>query len=142
MIIKQLVMKNFGKFAYKDISFKEGMNIVYGVNEAGKSTVHSFIRGMLFGMDKKRGRASKDDIYERHKTWEGSTIFSGYMQVDDDGKSYELSRVINDKERQLQCVDVKSGRECIVGDKPEFIGDITERKMKEMYYSQMKMIII
>ena len=50
------------------------MNIVYGPNEAGKSTVHSFIRGMFFGMDKKRGRASKDNLYEKYKTWEGSTI--------------------------------------------------------------------
>ena len=130
MIIKQLVMKNFGKFAYKDISFKDGMNIVYGVNESGKSTVHSFIRGMLFGMDKKRGRASKDDIYERYRTWEGSTVFSGYMQIDDEGKSYELSRIINDKERQLQCVDLKSGRDCIIGEKPEFIGDITENRYR------------
>ena len=65
-------MKNFGKFTYKDIMFRDGINIVYGANEAGKSTVHSFIRGMFFGMDKKRGRVSKDNLYDKYKTWEGS----------------------------------------------------------------------
>ena len=130
MIIKQLVMKNFGKFTYRDITFRNGMNIVYGPNEAGKSTVHSFIRGMFFGMDKKRGRASKDNLYDKYKTWEGSTIFSGHMQVEDEGILYDLSRVFNTGQKEFQCVDAKSGRECVVDDRPGFLEDMTESRYR------------
>ena len=130
MIIKQLVMKNFGKFTYRDITFRNGMNIVYGPNEAGKSTVHSFIRGMLFGMDKKRGRVAKDNLYDKYKTWEGSTIFSGHMQVEDEGILYDLSRVFNTGQKEFQCVDAKSGRECVVDDRPEFLEDMSENRYR------------
>ncbi|MBN2899955.1 MAG: AAA family ATPase, partial [Clostridia bacterium] len=41
MRIKEITLKNFGK--YKDVEkplvFKEGVNVVYGLNEAGKSTL-------------------------------------------------------------------------------------------------------
>lgn len=123
-------MKNFGKFTYRDITLRDGINVVYGPNEAGKSTVHSFIRGMLFGMDKKRGRASKDNLYEKYKTWEGSTIFSGHMKVEDEGIDYDVSRVFNSSQKEFQCVDCRSGRDCIVDDKPEFLGDITENRYR------------
>ena len=85
MIIKQLVMKNFGRFAYKDISLREGMNIVYGVNEAGKSTVHSFVRGMLFGMEKKRGRASKDNLYD--SLFSPRIVFDDYLRKPHSGSA-------------------------------------------------------
>ena len=32
MVIKELKMKNFGKFTYKDIELRDGINIVYGNN--------------------------------------------------------------------------------------------------------------
>ena len=49
MIIKDIRLINFGKFHDTEIHFERGLNIVYGENEAGKTTIHTFIRGMLFG---------------------------------------------------------------------------------------------
>ena len=54
MKILSLHIEGFGKFHDLDISFKDGLNVVYGKNEAGKSTLHTFIRGMLFGIEKQR----------------------------------------------------------------------------------------
>ena len=54
MKIKELRLKNFGKFTNKEIHFSDGMNVIYGENESGKSTLYTFIRAMLFGLD--RGR--------------------------------------------------------------------------------------
>ena len=51
MKILSLHIEGFGKFHDLDISFKDGLNVVYGKNEAGKSTLHTFIRGMLFGIE-------------------------------------------------------------------------------------------
>ena len=30
------------------ISFEDGLNVVYGKNEAGKSTLHTFIKGIVY----------------------------------------------------------------------------------------------
>ena len=59
MKILSLHIDGFGKFHDRDISFEDGLNVVYGKNEAGKSTLHTFIKGMLFGIERQRGRASK-----------------------------------------------------------------------------------
>ena len=63
MRIRELIIKNFGKFRDKSILLEDGINILYGENESGKSTLHAFIRGMLFGMERGRGRASLNDNY-------------------------------------------------------------------------------
>lgn len=52
MIIKDIRLTNFGKFNHKMLTLEPGLNIVYGENEAGKTTLHTFIRGMLFGIEK------------------------------------------------------------------------------------------
>lgn len=41
----ELHLKGFGKFHDRTISFTDGINVIYGKNEAGKSTMHTFIRG-------------------------------------------------------------------------------------------------
>ena len=58
MIIKQLNLDHFGKFHDREIHLEKGINIVYGANESGKSTVHSFIQCMLFGTERLRGRGA------------------------------------------------------------------------------------
>ena len=38
---------------------KEGINVVYGDNESGKSTVHTFLLAMFFGLRRRRGKAPR-----------------------------------------------------------------------------------
>ena len=70
MEIKELQIKHFGKFRNQSIRFHGGVNILYGENEMGKSTLHAFIRAILFGMEKERGRASKNNEYILHEPWD------------------------------------------------------------------------
>ena len=69
MKILSLHIDGFGKLNDLDLSFEDGLNVLYGKNEAGKSTLHTFIRGMLFGIERQRGRASKNDTYSRFEPW-------------------------------------------------------------------------
>ena len=71
MKLIDLHMNNFGKFHDCSICFEDGLNVIYGKNEAGKSTLHSFIRGMLFGMERQRGRAARTDQFSKYRPWEG-----------------------------------------------------------------------
>lgn len=59
MQINELLLKNFGKFHDRQIDLEEGINLIHGENESGKSTIHTFIRGMLFGIERGRGRAAQ-----------------------------------------------------------------------------------
>ena len=63
MLITKLKMNYFGRFREKVIELQPGINLIYGQNEAGKTTLHTFIKGMLFGIERLRGRgsASKED---------------------------------------------------------------------------------
>ena len=58
MEILEIQMKHFGRFADQEMSFHSGVNVIYGENETGKSTVHSFLKAMLYGLEKMRGRTS------------------------------------------------------------------------------------
>ena len=62
MKIKELRLKNFGKFTNKEIHFSDGMNVIYGENESGKSTLYTFIRAMLFGLEELRRRMHFPDM--------------------------------------------------------------------------------
>ena len=63
MILNKLLLKSFGKFQNREIVLKEGINVVYGENESGKSTMHTFLRAMFFGLRRMRGKASRTDTY-------------------------------------------------------------------------------
>ena len=54
MQINELLLKNFGKFHDRQINLEEGINLIHGENESGKSTIHTFIKGMLFGIERRR----------------------------------------------------------------------------------------
>lgn len=57
MIIRKLQLRNFGKFQNKEILLKEGINIIYGENESGKSTIHSFLQSMFFRYQEDAGKS-------------------------------------------------------------------------------------
>ncbi|MDX9708746.1 MAG: AAA family ATPase [Trichloromonas sp.] len=62
MILKSIELRNFGKFAERTFEFRRGMNLVYGVNEAGKTTLMEAIPAVLFGVrDKERFRSWGSD---------------------------------------------------------------------------------
>ena len=60
MQIDRAAIFRFGKLADRTVDFAPGINIVYGKNEAGKTTLHAFLTAMLFGLEKGRGRAKGD----------------------------------------------------------------------------------
>lgn len=49
MIIKSIYYKAYGKFIEKRLNFQKGINLIYGENEAGKSTVFSSIITLIYG---------------------------------------------------------------------------------------------
>lgn len=91
MKILNLKINNFGKLSNKEIKLKDGINIIYGENESGKSTLLKFIMGMFYGLSKnKNGKFIPD--HERYTPWDGGE-FSGKISYElASGEKYEVFR--------------------------------------------------
>lgn len=116
MKICELLLKNFGKFTNKRISFAEGIHILYGENESGKSTVHTFIRGMLFGIERGRGRAAAGDTFSQYEPWENPNYYSGTMQLESGGKHFIIDRNFDKYSKSVSVVCQEDGEELSVKD--------------------------
>ncbi|MEG0565086.1 MAG: AAA family ATPase [Hungatella sp.] len=111
MKLLELHIDGFGKFHDRTISFSDGLNVVYGKNEAGKSTLHTFIRGMLFGIEKQRGRASKNDLYHKFEPWENSGTYKGSLRVEYRQSIYRIERSFQKNNKELTVVNETLGCE-------------------------------
>lgn len=57
--LEHIKMTSFGKFANIIVGpFGSGMNVVYGPNEAGKTTLNELVKGVLFGWPSARGETN------------------------------------------------------------------------------------
>ena len=51
MKLRELKLKNFGKFHDKSIQLQDGINVICGENESGKTTIHTFIKAVFSCLD-------------------------------------------------------------------------------------------
>lgn len=111
MKITGLWLKNFGRFTDKKLTFTDGINIVYGENEAGKSTVHTFIKGMLFGMERGRGRAASGDTFSLYEPWENPGYYAGTLTFCTGGKNFFIERNFDRHSRRTRIFCEDDGEE-------------------------------
>ncbi len=111
MIIRELYMKGFGKFRDKKLVLEEGLNIIYGVNEGGKSTLHRFIEGMFFGFVRPgvKGRRLLED-HGRYRPWIGE-FYEGYMIYETRGRRYRVERNFARGREEVRVFDDISGED-------------------------------
>ena len=128
MIIKELNLKNFGKFSGQSFSFSDGLNVIYGANEAGKTTVYHAIGALLFGLEKQRGRAARTDAYTTYQPWDNKTWYEGSMKFESGGKVFCLDRNFYHSEKSVHLVCETDGEELSVedGDLEVLLGDMNE----------------
>ena len=100
MKINKIKINSFGNLEDKEIDLSNNINIVYGKNEAGKSTLLKFITNMFYGTSKnKKGREFSD--YDRYKPW-GREDFSGKISYQlDNGEQYEVFREFSKKNPKI-----------------------------------------
>lgn len=91
MKINDLRINYFGKLNNKNLKLSDGINLIVGENEAGKSTMQKFISCILYGASKnKNGKEISD--FDKFKPW-NSEEFSGKIEYTlDNGESFEIYR--------------------------------------------------
>ena len=95
MKITNLNINAFGKFIGKSLSFSDGLNVISGNNEAGKTTTHTFIKSMLFGIKKKKSK-TLIDTYTKYMPWDSKNSYGGSLSFIYDDKEYQIYREFND----------------------------------------------
>lgn len=116
MKIQELIVKNFGKIKDKKVEFSEGINVFTGENESGKSTLHTFIRSMLFGLERGRGRASSSDTFSKYEPWENPNYYSGCLKFESGGKTFYLNRHFDKYSKKAELICEDDGEELSVAD--------------------------
>ena len=128
MKIKKLKINSYGKLQNKEINLNEKINIIYGENESGKSTIFKFILNSFYGTSKnKKGKDISD--YEQYKPW-NTEEFSGKLEYElDNGECFEIYREFGKKNPK------------IFNNKLEEISkqfNIDKNKGNEFFYEQTK----
>jgi SMC protein-like protein len=98
--IKNIKVNAYGNIENKDINLEEGINIIHGANESGKSTLLNYIISIFYGISRnKDGKALSD--YEKYKPW-NSNEFSGRISYKlENGEKYEIFRDFNKKNPKI-----------------------------------------
>lgn len=111
MRLTELELKHFGKFHQKTIALQDGVNLISGENEAGKSTVCAFLKAMLFGMERGRGRAAAKDDFTRYEPWEQPGAYAGAIRFVCGEKQFCLQRNFDKYTRRTSLVCETDGEE-------------------------------
>ncbi len=129
MRINKLKINAYGKIKDKEIVLDKNINIIYGKNESGKSTLLNFITNMLYGISKNKNGKEYSD-FEKYKPWD-TEEFSGKIEYQlDDEEKFEVFR------------DFKKKNPQIFNEKKEDISktfNIDKTKGNEFFYEQTKM---
>lgn len=127
--IDKVKINAYGKIKDKEIAFDNHINIIYGKNESGKSTILNFITNILYGISKNKNGKDYSD-FERYKPWD-TEEFSGKIEYTlDNGESFEVFRDFKKKNPKI----FNQNKEDI---SKEF--NIDKSKGNEFFYEQTKM---
>ena len=135
MQIKEAVIGQFGKLQNRQISFKPGINVIYGENETGKTTLHDFLIGMFFGMERGRGRSTQNSMYQKHEPWHASSFYSGALRFFVGEKPFYLERNFYYKDKKDILKNEADGEELSVayGDLSMLLGGIDKETFGNTY---------
>jgi uncharacterized protein YhaN len=134
--LKYLRIDSFGAFSGKTVGpFKPGLNVVFGRNEAGKTTVSQFVGGVLFGWEDARGRG-KNTYKPANAERSGSLIFgeNGYDPYDATGRldaSPDTPKTASADVAELR-VSRGANVDGLQGD-VEIVGDIDKETFRTMF---------
>ncbi len=128
MIIKRIAIKNFGKIHDKTLELSPGINVLYGENESGKTTAHTFIKSMFYGIQRQRGKAAKNDVYSTYEPWENPTVYGGTIWFESADKGFRLTRNFHkvNPMSELLCEDTGEILDVDKGDLDVVLGNVSE----------------
>ncbi len=135
MKITEIQIKNFGKLHNVSMRPLPGLNVIYGENETGKSTMQRFITSMLFGLEKQRGKSGRNDNYQKYEPWNSNSFFAGGLKFTVGDKPFYLERNFYHKEKSAKLTNEMDGEELSVehGDLEILLGGMKKASYENTY---------
>lgn len=90
MIVKNYSTRRFAGLKDKELEFGDGLNVILGPNEAGKSTIVEGIHSVLFKKSRLLKRDS--DFIDRYMPLPDGDSIDGTVVLNHDGKDYTLKK--------------------------------------------------
>lgn len=152
IFIEELNIKSFGKFQNKIIKLAPTFNLIYGLNETGKTTIKNFIEGMFYGFDEGKLRISFSNKREIYRP-KSSYIYAGEMKIRKDDELYLLYRnfdngdfritnLIDNKEINLKKSDLNAPGKFFLGiDYDIYKSYISSEQIQEISSDSKKKIL-
>lgn len=100
MKIDRIYIEAFGGLENLEINFSPEMQIVYGINESGKTTIQNFIKAMFYGFGK-IGHSIETNARKKYQPWSGKTM-GGYIVFSHHGLTYRLVKKFAERKAQDQ----------------------------------------
>ncbi|MDQ7064667.1 MAG: AAA family ATPase [candidate division KSB1 bacterium] len=112
MILAKLHIHGFGCLAQQEFEFHPGLNVIFGPNESGKSTLQQAILSLLFGIySRSRPTSSEKQYHERFRPWHFDQ-YGGELAIRmDDGREYLITRRFDGREPQTRIFETSTGQE-------------------------------
>lgn len=128
MKIKEINIIQFGKLKDLTVSLSDGLNVVRGDNESGKSTLLAFIKFALYGVGRKNPNVAVGER-ERAISWNSGLAAGSLTIEDEDGREYRIERIGREGARgaftdKVRIIDTYNGSETFSGEVPgeHFLG--------------------
>ena len=95
MKITKIYISAFGKLKDFTLELSDGMNIIFGENENGKTTVMSFIKMMFYGSSSRQQKQLS--ARKKYIPWSGDKP-AGRIDFEHEGRRYQLERIFGKTE--------------------------------------------
>ena len=86
---------------------------------------------MLFGIERGRGRAAKNDLYTKYEPWENSGTYEGWLRLEKDGTIYRIERRFRKENKSLKIINETKGLEEEAT--PAFVSSLLDGLTETMY---------
>lgn len=118
MKINKIEIYGFGKWNNVIFDLKQDLQVFYGLNEAGKSTLRQFIYSILFGFA--GGRGNHKYLQYVPKKAQGAAGYGGNLVVEYQGKTYQIERIKGKNGGKVNVKNMDDGLEM----NPEFLTEM------------------
>lgn len=141
MVIDKITISHFGGVKDFECSFSDGINLIEGRNEAGKTTISTFIKFIFYGLS---GKTKGGGLSERRKyqSWETDSA-EGALEFTHKGTRYRIERSLIPSARAqgretVKIIDLATNTECLQGVNPgkHFFGVTEEVFLQTAFVGQ------
>lgn len=113
MRIESIDIQGFGKLVDREFALSPGVNLFFGPNESGKSTLQKAILMLLYGFyESDRARRPENLLRESLIPWQqGSSYAAGLDYSLDDGSRFRVERRFGYADQATRLIDLTHSRE-------------------------------